>query len=236
MKGLFPSFVLQSRNWLFLNISRIALAVYTYAWACLSVQDWWFLCQPRWEAFCHVVCSTILHNMIARQSHDNFFLVFISLFFPLRRRRGTELSYDQILKAVEGSLARMKCSYIDLLQLHWPDRYVPLQSSSKFSDVLYDYRVIACVYILFLYLLFQLASSACRKTNQHTETTVHSDVHSNSFKCIRGDRSILLLWKSANVDETMKDNSPWVSIRDLTRVDIYTRQMHSYLTARALHN
>ena len=40
-----------------------------------------------------------------------------------------------IAKAVDGSLARLRTDYIDLLQLHWPDRYVPM-----FGDVEYDPR------------------------------------------------------------------------------------------------
>jgi aryl-alcohol dehydrogenase-like predicted oxidoreductase len=38
-----------------------------------------------------------------------------------------------IRAATEASLLRLRCDYVDLLQLHWPDRYVPM-----FGDVAFD--------------------------------------------------------------------------------------------------
>ena len=57
------------------------------------------------------------------------------------RTPGTCLSKAQILEAAEGSLRRLGVSYIDLLQLHWPQRYVPLQDTGDARDVLFDIPV-----------------------------------------------------------------------------------------------
>lgn len=43
--------------------------------------------------------------------------------------QGTELSSKQIEEAVDGQLKRLQTDYIDLIQFHWPQRYVPLYGS-----------------------------------------------------------------------------------------------------------
>ncbi|SCO73441.1 aldehyde reductase, putative [Plasmodium vivax] len=50
------------------------------------------------------------------------------------------LSKENIISSVDSCLMRLKTNYIDLLQLHWPDRYYPDQSSGDYSHVLYDYN------------------------------------------------------------------------------------------------
>lgn len=52
----------------------------------------------------------------------------------LRKNRDEEVRVNrgQILESVDASLQRLGTDYIDLLQIHWPDRYVPLFGSSDF--------------------------------------------------------------------------------------------------------
>lgn len=50
-------------------------------------------------------------------------------------RGGPRINAEHIQKAVEQSLRRLKTDYIDLYQIHWPERYVP-----QFGDRYYDSR------------------------------------------------------------------------------------------------
>merc|ERR1712045_584930 len=44
----------------------------------------------------------------------------------LRNAKDCRLDRDSIITACNASLKRLNVDYIDLYQLHWPDRYVPI--------------------------------------------------------------------------------------------------------------
>eukprot|EP00195_Chlamydomonas_chlamydogama_P008782 CAMPEP_0202895972 /NCGR_PEP_ID=MMETSP1392-20130828/5060_1 /ASSEMBLY_ACC=CAM_ASM_000868 /TAXON_ID=225041 /ORGANISM="Chlamydomonas chlamydogama, Strain SAG 11-48b" /LENGTH=332 /DNA_ID=CAMNT_0049581173 /DNA_START=217 /DNA_END=1215 /DNA_ORIENTATION=- len=47
--------------------------------------------------------------------------------------RTTRVNREQVLESVDRSLQRLGTDYIDLLQIHWPDRYVPLFGSAPYD-------------------------------------------------------------------------------------------------------
>jgi len=56
-------------------------------------------------------------------------------------RGGSDISAKTVLEAVEGSLTRLKTDYIDLYQLHWPNRNVPTFSNYYgFTPEVNDYN------------------------------------------------------------------------------------------------
>lgn len=57
-------------------------------------------------------------------------------FTPPVRSGLTAIDAHHIVKGVEGSLRRLKCDYIDLYQMHWPDTIVPREESMEAFDAL----------------------------------------------------------------------------------------------------
>jgi diketogulonate reductase-like aldo/keto reductase len=51
---------------------------------------------------------------------------------------GIHLRFNSVLKAAENSLKRLRCSYIDLYQIHWPNRRVPIEETMKAMEKLVD--------------------------------------------------------------------------------------------------
>ncbi|MCL7382688.1 MAG: aldo/keto reductase [Thaumarchaeota archaeon] len=48
----------------------------------------------------------------------------------------SNLRYNDVLKAIEGSLNRLKIEYVDLYQIHWPNPGIPLRDTMKAMEKL----------------------------------------------------------------------------------------------------
>jgi aryl-alcohol dehydrogenase-like predicted oxidoreductase len=79
-----------------------------------------------------------LGTWLRRQRRDRLYIA-TKVAGPGRRdwiRGGrTDLTKDVIAEAVETSLARLQTDYIDLYQIHWPQRNVPMFGSTEFDPV-----------------------------------------------------------------------------------------------------
>jgi aryl-alcohol dehydrogenase-like predicted oxidoreductase len=80
--------------------------------------------------------ETFLGSWLARQRREDL-VIATKIAGPGRRdwiRAGrTDLTRDVIAEAVETSLARLQTDYIDLYQIHWPQRNVPMFGATEFD-------------------------------------------------------------------------------------------------------
>ncbi len=80
--------------------------------------------------------EAILGRWLARQPRDRY-VIATKVAGPGRRawiRSGrTDLTHDVIAEACETSLARLKTDYLDLYQIHWPQRNVPMFGATEFE-------------------------------------------------------------------------------------------------------
>lgn len=84
--------------------------------------------QGRTEAY--------VGSWLARQPRERFVLA-TKVTGPARGydwiRGGPRVSPEQLREALEGSLRRLRTDYVDLYQIHWPDRYVPMFGESSYD-------------------------------------------------------------------------------------------------------
>ncbi len=50
----------------------------------------------------------------------------------------THFHYDELIKACENSLSRLKMEYLDLYQLHWPNSAVPIEETMRAMEKLVE--------------------------------------------------------------------------------------------------
>src|SRR2546423_12296304 len=58
--------------------------------------------------------------------------------FVATKVSGQHLRHDEVLRAAEASLQRLKTNVIDLYQIHWPGNYVPIQETMRAMETLVD--------------------------------------------------------------------------------------------------
>ncbi|PKO26319.1 MAG: NADP(H)-dependent aldo-keto reductase [Betaproteobacteria bacterium HGW-Betaproteobacteria-8] len=89
------------------------------------------------KASTYACTETIVGNWLKRQQRDNIILA-TKIAGPRRKlewiRGGpTAIDRQNLREAVEGSLRRLQTDYIDLYQLHWPERNVPMFGQYQFD-------------------------------------------------------------------------------------------------------
>ena len=77
-----------------------------------------------------------LGTWLKRQQRDKF-IVATKIAGPARGFgwiRGTpRINREHLNAAIDGSLGRLQTDYVDLYQIHWPDRYVPMFGSTSYD-------------------------------------------------------------------------------------------------------
>jgi len=80
--------------------------------------------------------ESYIGNWLKKQQRDKL-IVATKIAGPARGFawiRGTpRINREQITAAIDGSLRRLQTDYVDLYQIHWPDRYVPMFGATSYD-------------------------------------------------------------------------------------------------------
>lgn len=80
--------------------------------------------------------ESYLGNWLKRQQRDKL-IIATKIAGPARGfhwiRGGPRITREHIHAAIDGSLRRLQTDYVDLYQIHWPDRYVPMFGATSYE-------------------------------------------------------------------------------------------------------
>ena len=80
--------------------------------------------------------ETYIGTWLKRQPRDRL-VVATKIAGPARGfswiRNGPRITREHIAAAIDGSLHRLQTDYVDLYQIHWPDRYVPMFGATSYD-------------------------------------------------------------------------------------------------------
>lgn len=80
--------------------------------------------------------ESYIGSWLKRQQRDKL-IVATKIAGPARGftwiRNGPRITREHINAAIDGSLRRLQTDYVDLYQIHWPDRYVPMFGATSYD-------------------------------------------------------------------------------------------------------
>jgi aryl-alcohol dehydrogenase-like predicted oxidoreductase len=80
--------------------------------------------------------ETYIGNWLKHQQRDKL-IVATKIAGPSRGfnwiRNGPRVNREHIHAAIDASLRRLQTDYVDLYQIHWPDRYVPMFGATSYD-------------------------------------------------------------------------------------------------------
>lgn len=80
--------------------------------------------------------ESYIGNWLKRQQRDKL-IVATKIAGPGRGfewiRSGPRINREQVSAAIDASLRRLQTDYVDLYQIHWPDRYVPMFGGTSYD-------------------------------------------------------------------------------------------------------
>jgi aryl-alcohol dehydrogenase-like predicted oxidoreductase len=89
---------------------------------------------PRGETVHRTECY--IGNWLRQQQRDKL-IIATKIAGPGRGfawiRNGPRITRDQLNAAINASLQRLQTDYVDLYQIHWPDRYVPMFGATSYD-------------------------------------------------------------------------------------------------------